>query len=88
MKDFLRHDGTCTIKVQGGCRLCTRISNLLTIHARACKAEVCNVPRCNEMREHHRNLRQRQQQMDDRRRQQMNIEYNSGTVEEIIPAPE
>lgn len=86
MKDFLKHDSTCTIK-SPNCRLCARISNLLNIHARSCKVEVCKVPRCNDMREQLRRMALRQQHMDDRRRQKMNIEYNT-TSASSAPEPE
>jgi hypothetical protein len=47
----LKHDGVCTVKTVGGCRLCARITNLLNIHARACRIENCKVPHCLELRE-------------------------------------
>jgi hypothetical protein len=50
-QEFLKHDGVCTVKTQGGCRLCARITNLLNIHARACRVENCKVPHCLELRE-------------------------------------
>eukprot|EP00598_Pedospumella_elongata_P008379 CAMPEP_0185012788 /NCGR_PEP_ID=MMETSP1098-20130426/98477_1 /TAXON_ID=89044 /ORGANISM="Spumella elongata, Strain CCAP 955/1" /LENGTH=2117 /DNA_ID=CAMNT_0027541853 /DNA_START=291 /DNA_END=6644 /DNA_ORIENTATION=+ len=78
MKEFLKHDGICTVKSHGGCRLCARITNLLNIHARACRVENCKVPHCLELREQMRKLAMRQQQMDDRRRQNMNHEYGRG----------
>jgi len=80
MKDFLKHDSTCQTKVNGGCRLCARISNLLNIHARTCRVENCLVPHCLELREQIRKLTLRQQQMDDRRRKKFNSEYNRGSA--------
>mmetsp|Transcript_26087 Transcript_26087/g.58570 ORF Transcript_26087/g.58570 Transcript_26087/m.58570 type:complete len:333 (+) Transcript_26087:3-1001(+) len=76
MKTFLAHDNECRQKAAGGCRLCVRISNLLNIHARACRAPLCKVPHCEQLKEQIRRLNMRQQQMDDRRRQNMNHVYN------------
>lgn len=78
MKEFMQHEAACTIKAKGGCRLCARVSNLLSIHARQCRVENCRVPHCLALREQFRQLALRQQQMDDRRRKQMNIEYGRG----------
>ena len=74
LKDFLKHDSLCGIKVAGGCKLCARISNLLTIHARTCRIDNCRVPHCVTYRERIRKLTLRQQAMDDRRRQMVNSE--------------
>eukprot|EP01033_Poteriospumella_lacustris_P009211 gene9211-6624_t len=79
MKEFLKHEDGCEKKAAGGCRICSRMSNLLHLHARQCKAESCKVPHCVELREQFRKLQMSQMQMDDRRRQQMNLEYNRGT---------
>jgi len=78
MKEFLRHEGECVIKTAGGCRLCARISNLLKIHSTNCRIEDCTVPHCLDLREQMRKLSLRQQQMDDRRRKNMNNEYSRG----------
>lgn len=79
MKEFLNHEKSCDKKVAGGCRICSRMSNLLHLHARQCKLENCKVPHCTTLREQFRKLQMSQMQMDDRRRQQMNLEYNRGT---------
>ena len=78
MQEFLKHDSTCQIKVAKGCRLCIRINNLLTLHARTCRADVCGVPHCHEIRDHLKQMAMRQQQMDDRRRAMMNDFYQRG----------
>jgi hypothetical protein len=74
-QEFLRHESTCPTKNRGGCPLCKRISNLLMLHARQCKEESCNVPKCHEIRDQIRQAAQRQQQMDDSRRRMMNDMY-------------
>lgn len=50
-QDFLRHDQSCQIKTKNGCRLCSRIHNLLQLHARQCRIDNCRVPRCHEIKE-------------------------------------
>ena len=75
MKQFLQHGMTCKTSVKGGCPVCKRIYNLLTLHARTCRSERCPVLKCNELRETFRQLELRQQQMDDRRRAMMNQVY-------------
>lgn len=83
MKEFLAHEAQCKIKANGGCRLCSRISNLLNIHARSCRTDNCPVPYCTKLREQHRQLALSQQRMDDRRRKKMNSEYNR-TGQQIV----
>jgi len=46
MKNLLRHDATCTTRVQGGCAICRRIWALFTMHARQCTRGSCPVPKC------------------------------------------
>jgi E1A/CREB-binding protein len=75
MKGLLKHGGQCQIKATGGCNVCKRIWALLQIHARQCKADSCPVPNCMAIRERVRQLKQQQQAMDDRRRQEMNRAY-------------
>ncbi|CAN0308677.1 unnamed protein product [Ectocarpus sp. 12 AP-2014] len=72
MKNLLTHGASCTIRAQGGCGVCKRIWALLQIHARQCKKDRCSVPKCRQLRQHMRFLREQQQAMDDRRRQAMN----------------
>ena len=45
------------------------------LHARQCKEESCNVPKCHEIKDQYRQAAQRQQQMDDNRRRMMNDMY-------------
>merc|ERR1711871_1847097 len=75
MREFLRHGQTCKNGTKGGCPLCKKIYNLLTLHARSCKNDNCKVAKCNEIREQMRKMEQRQQAMDDRRRAMMNQTY-------------
>jgi len=77
MKGLLKHAETCQIKTHGGCSVCKKISALLTLHARNCKAVQCPVPKCNAIRERFRQLTKQQQAMDDRRRQEMNRHYQN-----------
>ncbi|CAJ1932123.1 unnamed protein product, partial [Cylindrotheca closterium] len=75
MKGLLKHGAQCKQKATGGCNVCKRIWALLQIHARQCKQSSCPVPNCMAIRERVRQLKQQQQAMDDRRRQQMNSAY-------------
>jgi len=75
MKEYLQHARTCKIKVVGGCRICKRIWTLLRIHAQKCTDEVCPIPQCMIIREKMRELQKQQQDMDDRRREEMNRHY-------------
>lgn len=72
MKSYLQHARSCSVKVQGGCRICKRIWTLLRIHAQKCKDPNCPIPQCNAIREKMRQLQKQQQAMDDRRRLEMN----------------
>ena len=53
---------------------------LLRIHANACKSNTCPIPQCNAIRKRIRQLRLKQQAMDDRRRQEMNRHYRAGMM--------
>lgn len=75
MKGLLKHGSQCQIKASGGCNVCKRIWALLQIHARQCKQQQCPIPNCMAIRERVRQLKQQQQAMDDRRRQEMNRAY-------------
>ena len=77
MKSLLKHGEECPTKYQGGCNICKRIYTLLQIHARQCKDPKCPVPKCLAFRERFRQLALQQRAMDDRRRQQMNIQYRT-----------
>jgi len=72
MKRYLKHASTCSVKVQGGCKICKRIWTLLRIHAQKCKKPKCPIPQCTLIREKMRQLQKQQQAMDDRRRLEMN----------------
>jgi len=77
MKSLLKHGETCPTKHTGGCNVCKRIYTLLQIHARQCKDPKCPVPKCLAFRQRFRQLALQQRAMDDRRRQQMNIQYRT-----------
>lgn len=77
MKSLLKHGDACQTKHSGGCNVCRRIYTLLQIHARQCKDPKCPVPKCLAFRERFRQLALQQRAMDDRRRQQMNIQYRN-----------
>jgi len=78
MKSYLKHGLVCTVKASGGCKLCKRIWTLLRIHAQQCKSNACPIPQCIAIRKRIRQLQQKQQAMDDRRRQEMNRHYRMG----------
>lgn len=79
MKKFLEHELTCPIKVQKGCPQCKKMYSLLQLHARSCRIDNCKVPNCAAIRDHMRQMEQRQQKMDDRRRSMMNDIYLGGS---------
>lgn len=85
MREFLRHGQVCSTGAKGGCPVCKRIFNLLTLHSRACKLNNCGVQRCHELREQMRKMEMRQQQMDDRRRAMMNHVYNHASTAAAEP---
>lgn len=80
MKNFLKHSSTCSVKVQGGCKICKRIWTLLRIHAQKCKDPVCPIPHCLAIKEKMRQLQKQQQAMDDRRRIEMNRHMRFGAA--------
>ena len=82
MKSYLKHSVTCTVKASGGCKLCKRIWTLLRIHAQQCKSKTCPIPQCIAIRKRLLQLQQKQQAMDDRRRQEMNRHYRMGMMSE------
>ena len=45
----MSHEKNCKDK-KNGCRLCSRVSNLLNIHARSCRADNCPVPQCSTLK--------------------------------------
>jgi len=79
MKGIFRHASSCPNRANGSCHVCKRIWMLFQIHARQCKEANCKVPNCNAIREKLRQLKKQQQAMDDRRRQEMNRAYRTGT---------
>lgn len=78
MKEFVKHESTCQVTIKKGCHACKRIYNLLTHHARSCRNDNCSVLKCQELKDHFRQMRIQQQQMDDRRRAMMNEVYSRG----------
>eukprot|EP00804_Cyclotella_cryptica_P015047 CCRYP_000634-RA/>CCRYP_000634-RA protein AED:0.01 eAED:0.01 QI:1424/1/1/1/0.66/0.5/4/88/1434 len=80
MKSYLKHGETCKIKASGGCKICKRIWTLLRIHAQQCKNNNCPIPQCIAIKKRLRQLQQKQQAMDDRRRQEMNRHYRMGMM--------
>jgi len=48
MKQLLKHERECEVKVSGNCKLCLRIWNLFHIHAQRCNIENCQIPLCLE----------------------------------------
>lgn len=46
VKGLFRHGIQCKRRASGGCPLCKKMWHLLQLHARACKENNCNVPRC------------------------------------------
>jgi len=80
MKEFLNHGERCEVGVKKGCPQCKRIYTLVHLHARACRSDDCTVFKCQETKAMQRQMAQRQQNMDDRRRQQMNQMYSQGAA--------
>lgn len=76
MKEFLKHDQNCKIRVAKGCPVCKRIHSILQLHARSCRNDSCQVPNCAPLKDQMRQQANRQQIMDDRRRALMNETYN------------
>lgn len=77
MKEFLKHDQNCKIRVAKGCPLCKRIHSILQLHARSCRNDACQVPNCAPIKDQMRQQANRQQLLDDRRRALMNETYGS-----------
>ena len=61
MKNVLRHDATCTTRMQGGCVMCRRILALFLTHARQCTkpAGSCPVPKCAQLKAQLAQMQQR-----------------------------
>jgi len=80
MKKLFEHVNTCEVTYRKGCKICSRLLSLLTIHARMCSVRgSCPLPFCDRIRERNRRRKQQQQQMDDRRRQAQNELYRRGS---------
>jgi TAZ zinc finger/Zinc finger, ZZ type len=76
MKKLFEHVESCEVTYEKGCKICSRLLALLTIHARMCTVRgSCPLPFCNRIRERNRRRKQQQQLMDDRRRQAQNELY-------------
>ncbi|KAL4627790.1 hypothetical protein ACB092_05G190900 [Castanea dentata] len=58
VKGLFNHGKRCKISATGGCVLCKKMWYLLQLHARGCKESVCHVPRCRDLKEHIRMLKQ------------------------------
>lgn len=50
IKSSLAHAERCRLTMQGGCKVCKHVSNLLSAHARRCQLDRCKVPHCNATR--------------------------------------
>lgn len=80
MKELFEHVKTCDVTVKNGCKVCSRLLSLMSMHARACtnpRGE-CPIPFCDRFRERNDRVRRQQQLMDDRRRQAQNDLYRVG----------
>lgn len=76
MKKLFEHVETCDVTFRNGCKICTRLLSLLTIHARTCTVRgSCPLPFCDRIRERNKRRKQQQQLMDDRRREAQNELY-------------
>ena len=79
MKKLFIHVQTCEVTYKRGCKICSRLLALLTVHARSCHVVgTCPLPFCDIIRERNERLRRQQQLMDDRRRRAQNELYRSG----------
>ena len=79
MKKMFIHVQTCEVTYRRGCKICSRLLALLTVHARSCTVVgTCPLPFCDKIRERNERLRRQQQLMDDRRRRAQNELYRSG----------
>ncbi|RAL40790.1 hypothetical protein DM860_008488 [Cuscuta australis] len=63
---LFHHAHKCTVRVSGGCEVCSKIWSLLRMHSRKCEDSHCLVPRCMDLKRHaekkalQSNIRQRQ----------------------------
>ena len=79
MKKLFKHVESCEVTYRNGCKICSRLLSLLTIHARMCTVRgSCPLPFCDRIRERNRRRKQQQQLMDDRRREAQNELYRRG----------
>ena len=85
LQNLLAHGAKCQTKVQGGCNVCRRIWALLQIHARQCRKQNCQVPKCRQLKEQLRAIENQQAAMDERRRQAMNEQCESVRLTFIPP---
>lgn len=76
MKKLFEHVNSCEVTYRKGCKVCSRLLSLLTMHARMCTVRgSCPLPFCDRIRERNKRRKQQQQLMDDRRRQAQNALY-------------
>jgi E1A/CREB-binding protein len=76
MKKLFEHVESCEVTYRKGCKICSRLLSLLTIHARMCTVRgSCPLPFCDRIRERNKRRQQQQRLMDDRRRQAQNDLY-------------
>jgi E1A/CREB-binding protein len=81
MKKLFEHVESCEVTYKQGCKICSRLLALLTMHARMCTVRgSCPLPFCDRIRERNRRREQQQQLMDDRRRQAQNELYRDAST--------
>jgi E1A/CREB-binding protein len=82
MKELLGHVSKCDAIVKNGCKVCSRLLPLISMHARSCTNPrgQCPIPFCDRIRERNERVRRQQQLMDDRRRQAQNDLYRVGCI--------
>jgi hypothetical protein len=50
IREELIHSDACEIAVDGGCKQCEKVRFLISIHARFCTREECDIPNCEALR--------------------------------------
>jgi E1A/CREB-binding protein len=84
MKKLFEHVECCKVTYKNGCKICSRLLALLTMHARMCTVRgSCSLPFCDQIRERNRRREQQQQLMDDRRRQAQNQLYRDASTNQL-----
>eukprot|EP00239_Pterosperma_sp_CCMP1384_P009689 CAMPEP_0197866002 /NCGR_PEP_ID=MMETSP1438-20131217/43976_1 /TAXON_ID=1461541 /ORGANISM="Pterosperma sp., Strain CCMP1384" /LENGTH=1499 /DNA_ID=CAMNT_0043484531 /DNA_START=201 /DNA_END=4700 /DNA_ORIENTATION=- len=74
VKTLFKHGMECTRKAGGGCHYCRRMCTLLQVHAKNCRDDNCQVPRCRDLKSYRR---MQHEQMEARRRQAAMAMYNN-----------